>query len=362
MSRLDRYISSGFAPLLLGGMAAFLVVLVGVDILPRAIRWVIDDGVPVSIAAQVFFLKLPSIVPLTMPMAVMFASLMVVATLSSHGELLALRAAGISMTRVAAPVVVMGFVVSLIAFAFYEGISPRASQRAFVLLREYQEKQSAIDDLVFAIPPKGTPRYWVRMGRFDPKSLEGEDVLVQVFGVDGRLEQTFQAVSARWDGEQLALRAPRQVLLTDQGQRTLTSASAEVFIGKSADQLPEIKQNPQELSIAQLKRLLGQYRRMGLPYNPDQLQLLQLIQNRLALPWCALGFALLGVSLGQARIRASAGVGFGLSLIIVFVYYLLFNTLTLVGARGALTPALTAWSPNVALFAASVMLLVWRKD
>ena len=258
MSRLDRYISSGFAPLLLGGMAAFLVVLVGVDILPRAIRWVIDDGVPVSIAMQVFLLKLPTIVPLTMPMAVMFASLMVVSTLSSHGELLALRAAGISMSRVAAPVVVMGFVVSLVAFAFYEGISPRTSKRAFVLLREYQEKQSAIDDLVFAIPPKGTPRYWVRMGRFDPKTLEGEDVLVQHFDPDGRLGETFEAASALWQSEELVLRDVRQVKLTDAGQLSLVSDEVLVGIGKSADQLPEIKQNPQELSIAQLKRLLGQ--------------------------------------------------------------------------------------------------------
>ena len=106
----------------------------------------------------------------------------------------------------------------------------------------------------------------------------------------------------------------------------------------------------------------AQDERIGASNPQNRLQLRQLIQNRLALPWCALGFALLGVSLGQRRVRASAGVGFGLSLIIVFVYYLLFNTLTLVGARGALTPALTAWAPNVALFAASIMLLVWRKD
>lgn len=362
MSRLDRYISSGFAPLLLGGMGAFLVVLVGVDILPRAIRWIIDDAVPVSIAAEVFFLKLPSIVPLTMPMAVMFASLMVVATLASHGELLALRAAGISMVRVALPVVVIGFIVSLVAFAFYEGISPRTSLRAFVLLREHQEKQRAIEDQMFAIPQKGPRKYWVQMVWFDPQTREARGVLVQRFGEGGRLQDTYEASSALWEGERLVLRDLRRETLTPAGRLTVVSDEAEVDIGRSADQVAQMRQNPQDWSIAQLKRQLAQDERIGASNPQNRLQLRQLIQNRLALPWCALGFALLGVSLGQRRVRASAGVGFGLSLIIVFVYYLLFNTLTLVGARGALTPALTAWAPNVALFAASIMLLVWRKD
>jgi lipopolysaccharide export system permease protein len=323
---------------------------------------VIDDGVPVGVAANVFLLKLPAVVPLTMPMAVMFASLMVVAMLSSNGELLAMRAAGIPLVRAAVPIIVMGFVVSLIAFAFYEGISPQTSQKALVLLRQHQEQRESEDDLSFRIPAEGPRLYWIEMSTFDPRARKGEGILVQKYSADGMLEQTFTSQLAKWEGESLVLTDAQQMTLTDRGQRTLKLASISIPIGRSAGELPELKLNLQDLSIAQLKRRLLDYNRLGPDFNSKRLEATQQIQSRLALPWCALGFALLGVSLGQRRLRTSAGVGFGVSLVVVFLYYLMFNTLTLMGARGALSPVLTAWAPNATLFAASILLLVWRKD
>jgi lipopolysaccharide export system permease protein len=40
----------------------------------------------------------------------------------------------------------------------------------------------------------------------------------------------------------------------------------------------------------------------------------------------------------------------GLSLVVIFVYYAVLHTLSLIGERGVVHPAITAWTPNVLLY------------
>lgn len=356
MRRLDKYIVAEFTPLLLFGVGAFLVILVGVDLLPHVLRMIVRESFPLPLAARIFAYQLPAMVGLTLPMAVLFASLMTFAALSSHGELLALKAGGISFLRVAGPVIAAGFVVSAITLAVNESVAPRASVRAFELIKSFREEGRPLENMVFQIPDSGTPRQLVRVGSFDPASQRAEGVMIIYFNEDGSFSQLFEADHADWADEWWVLHEPLQVVMTPQGQRKVRLETAKVFVGKSPAQLQELKQSPSQMSITQLQRLLRQYRTLNLPH-PDQLRLLQFIHSRLAIPWCALGFAMLGVALGQMPLRASAGVGFGLSLAIVFFYYLVFNTMLLMGERGLFSPWIAAWTPNVILFAAGLGLL-----
>jgi len=358
MRRLDWYITSSFVPLLLFGVGAFLVILVGVDLLPNALRMVVRQSVPLPIAAKVFIYRLPTMIALTVPMAMMFASFMTVAGLSSHGELLALRAGGIPFLRVAASVIIAGLLLSLVTLGLNEGLSPGGNKKAFHLLKEHQRQGKPVENMIFWLPTKDTPRFWFRLGRFDPKARRAENITVIKLREDGSVWQIFDAEYGQWEEETWILNnAVQRVITEGVQQRMVRLNTTEVVVGKSAQQIEEIEQDPDEMSIAQLRRLLQERQALQLPYKPYQLELLQIIQRNLALPWCTLGFAMLGVALGQRPLRASAGVGFGVSLAIVFFYYLVFNSMILMGERGVLSPAITAWTPNAILFAIGLALL-----
>ena len=358
MRRLDRYITAQFAPLLLFGTGAFLVILIGVELLPQALKMIVREGLPIPSVARVFLYQTPAMVALTLPMATMFASLMVVSSLSSHGELQALKAGGVPFVRIVAPIIIAGFAVSLLTLGFNEAVSPAASRKAFHLLKEYRERGRPAENIIFQIPDTGKPHWWFRMGSFDPKTRQADDVMVVHFRDNGTVARIFQAARADWQGEHWILEDATEIVMDELGrQRKRHADTIQVPVGKSADQFDELRQDPDEMSIAQVQRLLRQRQMLGLSYRPHQLELHQIIQTRLAMPWCALGFAILGVALGRRPMRASTGVGFGVSLVIVFLYYLAFNTLTLMGERGLLIPMFTAWTPNVILFATGLYLL-----
>ncbi len=357
MRRIDKYITSSFLPLLLFGAGAFTVILVGVELLPKALKMIVREDLPLGLVTRVFAYNLPGVVVLTIPMSVMFASLMTVSGLSSHGELLALRAGGIPFLRVAVPVILMGFIFSGVTLAFNEAVSPWGTQRAEQLLREYRQSGKDAEYLTFQIPRDGPPKRMFYMRRYSPSLERADNVLVIEFE-QGEFARLYQAEHARWQGEYWILQSPtHKEKMADGTIEKLEIGAIRIYTGRTPKQVGEIARDPEDMSIAQLQKLLHQRRMLELDYQPHIVEILQLIQTRLALPWCALGFAMLGAALGVRPMRATAGVGFGVSLLVVFAYYVIFHALTLTGERGLLSPFLTAWLPNILLFATGMYLM-----
>ena len=113
MKRLDRYVLTEMLPPFLFGIGAFLAVLVGVQLLYEMLRLIYQQGFPAWAAVRIFFLELPAVITLTFPMATIFGSLMAVARLSGEGELVAMRAGGISIMRIGRPIIIASFLVSI---------------------------------------------------------------------------------------------------------------------------------------------------------------------------------------------------------------------------------------------------------
>ena len=76
MKIIDRYIARHFIGPFCIGVAAFVAILLGVDQMYQMVQLIMRDGVPLGVVLQVFFLRMPMVVALTMPMATVFAALM----------------------------------------------------------------------------------------------------------------------------------------------------------------------------------------------------------------------------------------------------------------------------------------------
>jgi lipopolysaccharide export system permease protein len=112
------------------------------------------------------------------------------------------------------------------------------------------------------------------------------------------------------------------------------------------------------MSLRELWAELAVRVRLQRPYKPEQLEILQAINLHWSVPWAALGFALIGIPLGLRPVRATTGIGLGLSLVIVFAYYVIYQTMALVGEQGTLPPVVSAWLPNLVLMGAGLGLFV----
>lgn len=356
MKRLDRYVIMEMIPPFLFGIGAFLAVLVGVQLLYEVLRLIYQQGFPVWSAVRIFFLELPGMITLSMPMATMFGSLMAMARLSGDGELVAMRAGGISLLRIGAPIVVVGLFLSLATLAINETFVPRAKQRAFEIAREVHSTVADGTDLALEVRnDENRLERWVYAREFDPEALTLSNVTIFDFTV-GQRPQVYTADTARWQGQYLILENVEYTTWVGDREVRDRHQRAMIPIGRTPEEVERVRKRPDDMTLAELRRQAELARKYGRQAWANRLR--QHYHIRLSVPWACLGFAVLGIALGVQRQRSSRGIGMGLSLLVIFVYYVVMHTLTLVGERGVAHPALMAWIPNVLLYLVGLGLLL----
>ena len=132
MKKLDQFILKSFV----GPFIAILLVVV--FILMMQFLWLyIDELVGKGLSFKVIleFLGWGSVtlIPLSLPLATLLASMMTLGTLGENNELLAIKAAGISLRRVLVPLVCASAVISVGAFFISNDLIPIAYNKIFTL-------------------------------------------------------------------------------------------------------------------------------------------------------------------------------------------------------------------------------------
>lgn len=114
--RFDRYILGEVMSPFLGGLAFFTFVFLMTQIL-RLADFFIVHGVPGPILLKMLFLLALSFMPLALPIAFLISILIGFGRLSVDSELVAFKASGISIWRMALPVISLGMVVVFLSLA-----------------------------------------------------------------------------------------------------------------------------------------------------------------------------------------------------------------------------------------------------
>ncbi len=132
MKKLDQFILKSF----IGPFVAILLVVV--FILVMQFLWLyIDELVGKGLSLKVIFEFLGwgsvTMLPLSLPLATLLASMMTLGTLGENNELLAIKAAGISLQRVMVPLGIACLLISVGAFFISNDLMPVAFNKIYTL-------------------------------------------------------------------------------------------------------------------------------------------------------------------------------------------------------------------------------------
>lgn len=132
MKRLDRFILGSF----IGPFFAILFVVI--FILMMQFLWLyIDELVGKGLSFKVILEFLgwgsATLIPLSLPLATLLSAVMTLGTLGENNELLAIKAAGISLNRVLLPLIIVSAIISIGAFFASNELIPVAYNKIFTL-------------------------------------------------------------------------------------------------------------------------------------------------------------------------------------------------------------------------------------
>ena len=144
IKRLHLFILQSFLPLF--AMTFFIVLfIVLMQFLWKYIDDLVGKGLSVGLLGELFFYAAVSMVPMALPLAILLASLMTFGNLGEKFELTAMKASGISLLRVMAPLIILVSGISVGAFFFQNDVLPRAQVKMWTLLFSMRQKSPEVE-------------------------------------------------------------------------------------------------------------------------------------------------------------------------------------------------------------------------
>ncbi len=144
IKRLNLFILQTFLPVFL------MTFFVSLFIVVMQFVWLyIDDmvgkGLEISVLAELFFYVALTLVPMSLPLALLLASLIAFGNLGERLELLSMKAAGVSLLQIMKPLLVFVLFVTVGAFFFQNDIMPIAKVKMNVLMMSMHQKSPELN-------------------------------------------------------------------------------------------------------------------------------------------------------------------------------------------------------------------------
>jgi len=358
---LDRYLVREIVMPFFLGLAVLTFILEIPPILTQAEQF-ISRGVEWSIVFRVLGLLLPQALCLTIPMAVLLGILVGFGRLSADREFVAMQACGVSLMRLARPVLLVAGL-GTIATAYETIVAlPDANQsyREIVYVVMATRVESKVSPRVFfqdfpdkviyvrELPPEGgwrdvfvadtarpneTTVYFARQGRI---RLDEKKKLVQLELLNGTSHTTH--TDKPDDYEEATFKSS-----------IITLDSNQVF------KLPPEK-GAREMTYAELRENIAQ----AATRNDPAYEARFMIQQKTSLPMACPILALIGLALGANNRKDGKLGSFVIGIAVIFIYYVLLWGARATAMGGRFSPEWAPWIPNIVMGLGGLVIVAWR--
>lgn len=144
IKHIDRYILRNFLKTFAVTFFGSIFVLL-IQFMFMHISDLVGKGVGVDVLIKLFFYTALTLVPLSLPLSILLGSLMTFGNLGERFELTAMKAAGISLFRIMASLIVLIIFAAIGSFYFADNVLPKTQVQMWTLLFSIREKSPELE-------------------------------------------------------------------------------------------------------------------------------------------------------------------------------------------------------------------------
>ena len=350
---LDRYIARQFLTALVFAILVLLVIFTIVHIVEN-IDFYIDAGASFSQVVRLYLNFMPDTIMKVLPFAILLGTLFSVGGLSRNNELVAMRAAGISLGRTAMPLFGLGVVLSVGTLVFGETVVPAANQNYSDIRKfEIEQKRRERRTIRYHLYRQGDDGRIFRFERYDIPNRRGYGVLVQAF--EGpQLAYSIRADEMRWlDSAWLLQRGEWRTFLSEDTARVEPFDSLEITRWKETPEyFAQRRRQVENMNFVELAERVRVKEKSGEDATAERFGL----QLKLAYPFTCFMMVLLGVPIASTPKRAGLAKSLMITVGMVILYRALQEVMRAIGNWGDVPPIVAAWTMNVLFLAVGIAL------
>jgi lipopolysaccharide export system permease protein len=344
----------------LGLGAITLLLLVGNAL--RFLEDLVETGVALSGLGALLWAILPSYFSYAIPTALVFGVLVTFGRMSSDGEIVALRASGISVRRLLPAVLVVGLGGALASGWLLAEAEPRSSYRLKQVARELGKSArflasgdfSQVGDRVLYTRehgPADCPLRGVLLGDFSDRRRP-----LYVTAACGSLVDGGDSQDLRFDLGDGSIHFSEA-----HGERYRRIRFEQMQLSVDVSELIARRARPGYYTTRELIELEAQLRAgqsTGLGAGEAKLRELWIeLHRRIAFPVASIVLGIVAVPLGIRPLRAGRSAGALTAIAAMAAYWMLTSAGQLAAESGWVTPLVGIWAPNLCVLALGIWLL-----
>ncbi len=375
MNLLDRHIFKSVLFTCAASVGLFAFVLILGNAVKDLLGYVLAEQLSLGTFARLVGLLVPFVISFALPMGMLTGVLLTLGRLSADSEITAMRAAGLSLFRIARPVLIIGTLGTVLGLYVNFDSMPRAR------VQYHKELDEAIrTNPLAAIVPKTFirefPGFVVYVG--EKQGAVMRDFWLWRLDRDRRVTQFVRAESGRFDYDETT----NELILT------LTHAQVETRDAKNPEVFAEAQlvgsfeqSEPVRLALDRLyNRASGRAQKLKwMTFDELHVELRRVaaepvvagkakdharaemkvrltIQEKYTLSFSVLAFALIGVPLGIRVSRRETSANLGVAVALALGYYMLTVMVDWLDRHPEYRPDLLLWLPNVIFFGLAIHL------
>lgn len=319
---------------------------------------------PARLAVRYFLDYMSPYIVWMLPASLMLAALYTMWRFCHHGEIVAMRANGLSYATVVAPILAVSAVVAIGCALNQEFVAPRGREFA----RRFEDNNfRPFPDNICEVNYYNYParRVWHinRLNLDNPRVLDG--VRITIEGADGKKAVDIACRRAEYLDGVWWLEYPQYRYFDDTGNPAQTPANPLLaltlrpmphFDERPRDLVNEKKMQAHEWDYLSLRDMLAFLRAHPRMDAHDRAAVLYDIHARIAMPWACVVITIFAIPAGVATGRQSVFKGVLMAIGLFFCFYAASNSCLLLAKKDLVNPCLAAWFPNFAFLSAGLAL------
>jgi len=353
---LHKYLLRSFLLSFFGALAAFVSLFVVFDFFERLKTFIKEDSTVLQSLTYVF-LKVPLVVHLMVPVAVLVATLISIGKLSQLSEITAMRASGASVSWLVTPLIIVGLGISVFHFVAGETLVPWATEEVERLYNIDIKKKDEKGRL-------SRENFWYRkdrsfysVGYYDSKDASLQQLSKLEFDEDFRLAARTDAESAQWVSPRIgwSMKGITETKFTKNGRVEIeTFKKLPLVIDEKPNDFYSMQREPEEMNSRQLRKYIAKLRAEGVPVAKYLVELAAKFSfplvNAIAV-LLAFPFALKPSRSGKMTSSFISGIGLG------FAYHFVHATFVSLGGAEVIGVLPAAWAANILFLSIGLYLL-----
>ena len=144
IKKLDIFVLKSFL-LLFSGTFFICLFIFMMQFMWRYVDELIGKGLTLDVLAHFFYYAGLTLIPMSLPLAILLASLITFGNLGERFELLSMKAAGIPLIRILQPIIIFNILLCIGSFYFQNVTGPEAQKKFYTLIYSMKQKSPELE-------------------------------------------------------------------------------------------------------------------------------------------------------------------------------------------------------------------------